>query len=910
MTPKPSGTVAFLFTDIEGSTVLAQRHPDKLPALLTRHREILQRSIESHQGYIFQVVGDSFSAAFHSASDALGAALDAQIQLHYEDWGDAPIKVRMGIHTGIAELADDPNTQGPYSGYATIALTQRIMSVGHGGQILVSQTTYELARDTQMGDSQFIDMGEHHLKSILRPVRLYQLNAPRLPFQFPALKSLDYSPHNLPEQLTSFVGREQDIVEITNLLGSARLVTLTGSGGTGKTRLSLQVAAEQVGNFQDGVWLIELASLQDPAYLISTIASTFSLREAQGSPLQDTVTDFLRTKHMLLILDNCEHLVEACADLANHLLHTCSKLKLIATSREALDIDGETIFRVPSLKETESSKLFVERARKIDPRFRWTERNAEAIAQICVRLDGIPLAIELAAARIKLFTPDQIAQRLDDRFKLLSGGSRTALPRQQTLRALIDWSYQSLNEIERQALCRLAVFAGGWSYDAAEAVIGAEQALDGLSGLINKSLINVEEQESEARYHFLETIRQYALEKLQELQNAAEPRDRHLDYFFTYAKREEENRLDSRKVTWVQQFEIEQDNFRSALHWALENRPKAALELVYLLSNFWLTRGLMTEGCDWCRAALARAESLSRQPDLVLALTQVYLTLAMLSVNHGQHLAAQTAAKEGVELARQLDDAIWLVRSLNFLGLASAFAGDETLAFKSLQEGESLCRKWNYQQELAELLQSLAYVTLELRGQRAVEQVQAYLEESLSVSQGSANINALVMTEGTMARLAFYKGNFQEARKHADRMLALHEEMGDQLSVTAHNSEVAHILRESGNIQEAFALYKKTIQEWREFGHRGAVAHQLECLAFIAKAREQGERAVRLMGAAEALREVSNSPMTPTQQMLYDREVAELRTGLDEPIFAALWAEGRNMTVDQAIDYALEENRE
>ncbi|MGZ9234085.1 MAG: adenylate/guanylate cyclase domain-containing protein, partial [Anaerolineales bacterium] len=399
MTPKPSGTVAFLFTDIEGSTVLAQRHPDKLPALLTRHREILQRSIESHQGYIFQVVGDSFSAAFHSASDALGAALDAQIQLHYEDWGDAPIKVRMGIHTGIAELADDPNTQGPYSGYATIALTQRIMSVGHGGQILVSQTTYELARDTQMGDSQFIDMGEHHLKSILRPVRLYQLNAPRLPFQFPALKSLDYSPHNLPEQLTSFVGREQDIVEITNLLGSARLVTLTGSGGTGKTRLSLQVAAEQVGNFQDGVWLIELASLQDPAYLISTIASTFSLREAQGSPLQDTVTDFLRTKHMLLILDNCEHLVEACADLANHLLHTCSKLKLIATSREALDIDGETIFRVPSLKETESSKLFVERARKIDPRFRWTERNAAAIAQICVRLDGIPLAIELAAAR-------------------------------------------------------------------------------------------------------------------------------------------------------------------------------------------------------------------------------------------------------------------------------------------------------------------------------------------------------------------------------------------------------------------------------------------------------------------------------------------------------------------------------
>jgi len=354
---KPSGTVTFLFTDIEGSTELAQRYPDKLPVLLTRHREILQGAIEAHHGYIFQVVGDSFSAAFHSAGDALGAALDAQFGLQHQDWEDAPIKVRMGIHTGAAELAADPNTEGPYSGYATIALTQRIMSVGHGGQILVSQSTYELARDSQARNGQFIDMGEHQLKSILRPVHLYQMGAPGLPLQFPPLKSLDYSPHNLPEQLTSFVGREQEIVEITDLLGSARLVTLTGSGGTGKTRLSLQVAVAQVGNFQDGVWLIELAPLQDPAYLVSTIASTFNLREAHGSPLQDSVTDFLRTKHMLLILDNCEHLVEACAEIADHLLHTCSKLKLIATSREALGIDGETIYRVPSLKEMESKTL-------------------------------------------------------------------------------------------------------------------------------------------------------------------------------------------------------------------------------------------------------------------------------------------------------------------------------------------------------------------------------------------------------------------------------------------------------------------------------------------------------------------------------------------------------------------------
>jgi predicted ATPase/class 3 adenylate cyclase len=907
MTLKPSGTVTFLFTDIEGSTVLAQKYPEKLPVLLARHREILQRAIEAHNGYIFQVVGDSFSAAFHSARDGLDAALDAQIQLQHEDWKNAPIKVRMGIHTGSAELADDPQIEGPYSGYATIALTQRIMSVGHGGQILVSQSTYELTRDTQNRSSQFMDMGEHHLKSILRPVHLYQVNAPGLPVQFPPLKTLDYSPHNLPEQLTSFIGREKEVAEIKDLLGSARLVTLTGSGGTGKTRLALQVAVEQIGNFPDGVWLVEFAALQNPTYIVWTVASAFNLREAQGTPLLDTITDFLRTKHLLLVLDNCEHLVEACAELVDHLLHSCSNLKLIATSREALDVDGETIYRVPSLQEMESTQLFVERARKIEPRFQSTERNAAAITQICTRLDGIPLAIELAAARIKLFTPEQIAKRLDDRFKLLSGGSRSALPRQQTLRALIDWSYQSLNEIERRALCRLAVFRGGWSFEAAEAVIGEEQAMDGLSGLVNKSLVIVDEHESEARFNFLETIRQYALEKLQESNDAAEARDRHLNYFFTYGQRAEETRLISQTVTWVQQLEMEHDNFRAALRWALESQPETALQLVYVLSNFWLTKGLMTEGCDWCRATIARTDASSHHTDLVISRTKAYLALAMLSVNHGQHAEAQAAAKHSVELARQLEDVIWLVRSLNFLGLASAFLGDESLAFSSLEEGESLCRKWNYEQELAAILQSLAYITLEIRGQRAVEQVQAYLEESLSISQGSVNLNALVMTEGTLAQLAFYKGNFQEARKHADRMLALHEEMGDQLSITGHNSEVAHVLRQSGNLEEARDLYKTTIQEWRDFGHRGAVAHQLECLAYIAKAKEQGEHAVRLMGAAAALREVSSSPMTPNEQTLYDRELAELRTGLDEPDFAALWAEGRNMTMDQAIAYAVGE---
>ena len=901
----PTGTVTFLFTDIEGSTKLAQQHPDEISSLLARHSEILNQAIQARNGFVFQIVGDSFSAAFHSPQDALNAALEAQKILHKEPWSPAPIKVRMGIHTGRADWTDKPN-EPKYEGYATLALTQRIMSAGHGGQILVSQSVFDLTQDHLPEQAQFVDMGERQLKDVLRPQHLYQLVVPDLPAEFPPLNTLEFFKHNLPPELTSFIGRARELEEAKKLLLLTRILTFTGPGGTGKTRLALQVAVEQISNFKDGVWLVELAPLADPTYIVSTIASVFNLREAHGVTLMETVTDFLRAKQLLLILDNCEHLVEACAHLADGLLRACSNLKLVATSREALGIDGETIFRVPSLKEAESTQLFLERATKVEPRFQQTEDNASSIVQICTRLDGIPLAIELAAARVKLFTPEQIAQRLDDRFKLLTGGSRTALPRQQTLRALIDWSYQALNEMEQKALCHLAVFSGGWSFEAAEAVIGEAEAMDGLSGLVNKSLVNVEEQEAESRYHFLETIRQYALEKLLESGETVEARHRHLNYFLEYSKLAEENLLSNQRAVWLRQLETEHDNLRSALRWALESRPEVALQLVYLLSNFWTTRGFMTEGCDWCRAALERAETLS-PPANITSRTQAHLALTLLSINHGEHTTGYEAAKQSVTLARQLDDPIWLVRALNFLGLASAFAGDATLAFDSLHESEALCRKLGYQQELASVSQSLAYITLELRGQGAVEQVQAYLEEGLTLYQGSASLEALMRAEGTLAQLAFFRGNLQEAREHADRMLVLHHEMGDQLGTTAHNSEMAHVLRQTGNLEEALALYEQTIQEWREFGHRGAVAHQLECFAFIAKAKEQGERAVKLLGAAEALREVSDSPMTPHERMTYNREVAELRAGLDEELFAALWTEGRSMTMEEAIAFALEE---
>ena len=918
----PSGTVTFLFTDIEGSTKLAQEYPQKMPGLLARHNAILNQSIETHHGFVFRIVGDSFSAAFETASDALSAALEAQRRLQEESWSPAPIKVRMGIHTGSALLKD--NSQGAsYEGYGTLALTQRVMSVGHGGQILLSQTTHDLVKDRLPNGTELRDMGERRLKDIVRPEHMYQVIAPDLLSDFPPLTTLETINHNLPAQLTSFIGREHEIAEAQSLLSSTRILTFIGPGGTGKTRLCLQVAAEQVSEFKDGVWLIELAQLADSTYVLSTIASTFHLRELHGVPLMNTVTDYLRGKQSLLVLDNCEHLIETCAELSDHFLHACPKLKIITSSREALGIDGETVFRVPSLSlpeeveefrdvenlmNYEAPRLFTERATKANPQFNLSKDNASYVIQICERLDGIPLAIELAAARVKLFTPQQIAERLGDRFRLLTGGSRTALPRQQTLRALIDWSYLTLNETEQLVLRRLAVFSGGWTFEAAESVAGEMETMDGLSGLVNKSLVNVEEREGESRYRFLETIRQYAMEKLLESGDAVNARTRHLAHFLEVSQRAEEEFGSAQRLMWVNRLEVEHDNLRSALGWALESNPESALQMVCSLSLFWLSRSYMTEGCNWCQAAISRAEAVSPAgPNIDLTRAQAYSALAMLSINHGEHHTGQTAARKGVALARQMDDPLQLARALHFLGMSSTFLGDVTLAFDSLHESEALCRKFGYDDDLASVLQSLAYATLEIHGPKAAEQLQSYLEESLALSQGSEDPEAAVRSEGILARLAFFRGDMAEARKHADLMLDLHKQMGDQLSVTGHQTGMAHVARQIGNYKEALALYRETLPNWQKIGHRGAVAHQLECFAFIAKAQEQEERAVQLMSAAEALREASSSARTPQEQIEYDREFAGLRAGMNEKMFDLLWEEGRSMTMEQAIELALEE---
>jgi class 3 adenylate cyclase len=478
----PTGTVTFLFTDIEGSTRLWEQHPEAMEAALARHDALAATVIQQHDGILVKHrgEGDSLFAVFARAADAVTGAAMLQQVLNAEPWpAETPLRVRMALHTGDAALRERD-----YFG-AAVNRCARLRAVAHGGQLLLSAATQELVRDSLPEGVSFRDLGEHRLRDLARPERVFQLLHPDLPADFPPLTSLNTLPNNLPQQVTSFIGREKEMAAVRRLLDTTRLLTLTGSGGTGKTRLTLQVAAELLEGDGDGVWLVELAPLAEPSLVPQAVATALGVREEPGRPLSQTLVGFLKPKRLLLLLDNCEHLLSACAELAGLLLRSCPGVQILATSREGLNIPGETTYRLPSLSlpdprqlptsveslsQYEAVRLFIDRAAAAVPSFAVTHQNAPAVAQLCVRLDGIPLAIELAAARVKALSVEQINGRITDMFRLLTGGSRTALPRQQTLRAAIDWSYDLLSEKEKILLRRLSVFAGGWTLEAAEQV--------------------------------------------------------------------------------------------------------------------------------------------------------------------------------------------------------------------------------------------------------------------------------------------------------------------------------------------------------------------------------------------------------------------------------------------------------
>lgn len=904
----PTGIVTFLFTDIEGSTPLWQEKPEAMAVANAQHDVMLRHAIESNHGFVFQVVGDSFAAAFHNAGDGLCAATMAQRALHTAAWGDAgEIRVRMGLHTGAAEKAG-ADANNAYSGYATIATAQRVMSVANGGQVLLSQASFDLLGNALPADIALKDMGEHRLKGLRETLRLFQLVAPDLPEAFPPLKSLTTVPNNLPLQLTSFVGRESEIADVEALLKSSRLVTLTGSGGTGKTRLSQEAGAQMLRHFPHGVWLIELAPLSDAAQIIPALAQIFGLREAPFTPLVNVVIDYLRDKTLLLLLDNCEHLVEACARIADDLLRQCAGLKMLATSREALGIAGEVTYRIPSLASAESTQLFVERARAVNAKFTLTDANAPAIAQICRRLDGIPLAIELAAARIKLLTPEQLAARLDDRFRLLVGGSRSALPRQQTLRALIDWSYDLLAADEKRLLQCASVFVDGWTLEALEFVSDDPNTLELLEQLVNKSLVLAEDQAGEMRYGMLESIRQYASEKLRDAKLDSAARDRHFAFFNALADERFVITAIGNPLPLVIKTLAETGNFRTAMEWGLENHVEANVPLAGNFCAFCWIAGTLTEGINAAGTALERARTLPPAQDAAAEIQRQTWMAKTLFLKAYVLLTAHNMAelfrdlKEAMSLSRVTGDKLILGRSLAVYCTASFFvympdspeAAKEALKIftEEVNDPFGLC--------MSHLnMANLPAGMIEARDRLAhYERAKAVLREMPK----SIEAGLLYQQIGFM-QLSF--GNYEEAKMADLEGLSLFDSLHNINGKLTILSDLGQIERRVGHIAEAKAYMRESIVGWQNIGVRIKVAQDIEHFAFLALVEASPQQAAKLLGAAEALRERISAPLYADERNEYDQNVARLRSMLTESECNALWAAGRALSMDQAVQLAL-----
>ncbi len=956
----PTGTVTFLFTDIEGSTRLWEQQPDEMSVALARHDALLRQIIETHEGYVFKTIGDAFCAAFSTAPQALAAALAAQRALFAEPWQQIlSLRVRMALHTGAAEHRDNDYFGQPLNRVA------RLMGIGHGGQVLVSAGTQELTRDTLPPGCALQDVGEHRLRDLGRPEPVFQLLHPALPSEFPPLRSLDNPelPNNLPQQVTSFIGREKEIKAVKALLGKTRLLTLTGSGGCGKTRLALQVAAEVLDQYPQGVWLAEMAPLTDPGLVPQSIAQALGVNEEPGRPVLQTLVDHLKTRRLLLVLDNCEHLLAACAHVANTLLRACPHLHILASSREGLGIAGEQAYRIPSLSlpdvrrvqtveslsQYEAVRLFVERALSVLPQFTVTNANAPALAQLCVRLDGIPLAIELSAARVRSLSVEEINSKLDNRFRLLTGGSRTALPRQQTLRALIDWSYDLLNGQEKTLLCRLSVFAGGWTLEAAEAVgtggdIEDWEALDLLTSLVDKSLVVAEQENEHTRYHLLETVRQYARDRLIESEEGETVRQRHQAFCLTFAEEAEPHLQGPEGARWMGLLEREHDNLRAALEWNGApdsddpDLPAAALRIASALTPFWYIRGYYTEGrqrldhaltlmppsaylparvkalngagvlasvqCDYStgRTLLEQGLALARELGDQHGIADALLSLGAVSQALGDYAAARSSFEQILTLSQEASDRTSVANSLLNLSAMARMHGDYTGARPMLEQSLTLYRELGDAMGAGRSLLGLGVVCQALSDYAEAD---TYYQQALTLFQESGDRSGSAYSLLNLGDIAQTQDDYTAARPLLEQSLALFREFGDRRGMALALNALSLVLQAQSDAAKARDCCRESLLLRQEIADQQGIPFSLETFAALA-AETQSERAARLWGAAEALREAFSSLMMPSKRTRYGQQVAQARLSAGDETFAAAWAEGRAMTLEQAIACALE----
>jgi len=860
----PTGVVTFVFTDIEGSTHLLQRLGDDYPAQQDAHFRLMREAFGERNGCEVGTRGDALFVAFGSAADAVAAAVDAQLRLNDHPWPpQGAIRVRMGMHTGEAVVQSDD--------YVGLAVHQaaRICAAGHGGQILVSATTLSAAGDVP-APIEVVDIGLHRLKDLPDAVRLYRIGHPDLPSAATGLR-LDAAPGNLPKQITSFVGRKGEQEEVAGRLAEgARLVTLSGPGGCGKTRLAIQVAADVVGRFPHGAWLVDLAAIREPDLVTRTVAATLGVSDSSGRSLTSTLLDHLAGRRLLLILDNCEHLVAACAELADLILRNAEAVQIVATSQEALGLVGETIVRVPSLPDGEAIELFADRAALHRADFAVDEDNADVVTAICRRLDGIPLAIELAAARIPVLSLQQIADRLDDQFRLLTGGSRNALPRQQTLRATVDWSYALLTDEERVLLRRLAVFAGGWTLDAATDVAGDRDVdvLDALTRLVARSLVVAEEQDDVARYRLLESIRQYAQERLAEAGEVALARERHLEWFHALALRAETELTGPDQTAWLDRLAREHDNLRAAMEWCSAQPARAddLLSLTAALWRFWLVRGHWSEGRAWLdralrptgdRHTLTRARALAaaghlatEEADIEGAGPLLDESLALWrelgdvegiaeALNHQGNLArtrfeydsARALLGEALSLREQAGHDRGIAVSLRNLGLLAALQRDHETAASLYGRALPLARQLGDKRVVATLTHALSMVEFE-DGDRGA--ARALIEESLGLARELGDKQGIAESLTVLSGINACEGDPTAAASTLDEALALWRSLGARHALAWTYTMLGDMAISAGDVIAAGSYLTVAVREWRRLDDAAALARVLNLAGWAA----------------------------------------------------------------------------
>ncbi len=870
----PTGTVTFLFTDIEGSTALWERDQVAMATAVARHLAILRAATAAHNGALFKVVGDAVQVAFPTAPDAISAALDAQHSLvvEFPPEVDGTLRVRMALHTTAAEPRDGD--------YLTPGLNRlsRLLAAGHGGQVLVSLAAQELARDGLPSGASLRDLGEHPLRDLYRPERVFQLLHPDLPAQFPPLRTLATRPNNLPLQPTPFLGREDQVARIVDLLcrDDVRLLTITGPGGVGKTRLALQAAADRLEDFPDGAWFIDLSTLSDPALVPSVVAGVLGVR-GEASDLVDRLSTVLSEQHLLVVLDNFERVIDA-TQVVSDLLAKVPGLKVLATSRTPLHAYGEREYplgplplpdpaHLPSIAELsqyEAVRLFIERAQAVKPDFAVTSANAPAVAEICSRLDGLPLAIELAAAFVKILPPQALLKRLEKRLPLLTGGARTLPARQQTMRDAVAWSHDLLTADEQILFRRLAVFSGGCTLEAAEAIAASEGALDvfgGMASLIDKSLLRQEEGvEGEPRFRMLETVREYGLERLEASGEGEAVRHRHAAYFADWLETATLGLEWREEIRWVERLKAEYDNVQAALDWSTGiGNAEMSLRLSGSMWPFFYLHGhFLREGRVWLERGLAIDVAV---PAAVRA--RALAAAAWIAHYQGDDATASIRLEESLVHFRELDEPSGLGTALHTFGIIAEDRGDYATA-----KGHFL-------------------------------EARARFEEAGEVS------NALLAVYH-LGVIAYGEGDHSHAMKHLEDVERQARQMGDRFLLTASLDYLGQLASLRGDLAAGGASIAEALALDRAAADQEAIMRGLAGAAVLAMADGRAESTARLLAAAENQREhIGFGPFALPERTAYEQAREAARGQLGDHTYDDAWAAGRRLSLEEAMAEAL-----